>query len=70
MVPKAHDLLSLPDHLLARVLLKTRSWDAEPLKNWARAASTCKRLWELQLPCDPVVREWQSEPFTILTGYF
>ena len=64
MATEVYNLLSLPDHLLARVLLKTRSWYAEPLKDWAKAALTCKRLWKVQLPVDPVIRDWRGEPST------
>ncbi len=58
-------LLSLPDELLAKIALETRDWEEhEPLIHWVEASSTCKRLWELQLPCASVIDSFEGEDFS------
>ncbi len=59
------NLLSLPNDLLASIALKTALLDpVNLLKDWAKAASTCKRLWELQLPLyPPAIRKRESKAF-------
>ena len=60
-------LLSLPDDLLADVAYKTRNWqDKEEYRSWAFAASTCKRLWKLQLPFSIWIDKWENEAPQIL----
>lgn len=56
-------LLSLPDKLLTRIALRTNDQrpGSEPFKDWARAALTCKRLWELQLVFDPTIRKYEGK---------
>ena len=48
-------LLSLPDELLVKIACSRDESD------WAGAAATCKRLWDLQLSSAPVVETCQSE---------
>ena len=57
-------LLSLPDEILAMVALKTRKDRWWPFRDWAKAATTCKHLWELQLPfCRILDVTWNGEAF-------
>ena len=55
-------LLSLPDGILALVALQTREKSDRPLKDWIKAATTCKKLWELQLTSYRVLHvTWECE---------
>ena len=55
------DLLSLPDDVLEDILMIAFRHPVNLLKDWAKAALTCKRLYELQLPFDPpTIRKWEG----------
>ncbi len=56
-------LLSLPDELLASIAKRTHNFRERhnELKYWARAASTCKRLSEVQLCSSQPIHNWKSE---------
>ncbi len=58
------NLLSLPDDLLEDILMIAFRHPVNLLKDWAKAAVTCKRLYELQLPFDPpTIRKWEGSSF-------
>ena len=43
-------LLSLPDELLEAVGTQVIGCDKAGLREWCRVTSTCKQLWDMQLP--------------------
>ena len=60
-------LLSLPDELLSEIALETCKCDDMQFRGWAKTASTCKRLYELQVASDctvAVIRKCKSEART------
>ena len=59
------ELLSLPDEVLALVAPMT-SDD----KTWARAATTCKKLWEMQISACPPLHSWKSEASKVPAPFF
>ena len=72
-------LLSLPDEILARIAEFTHNYCERhnELKYWARAASLCKRLSEVQLCSGQAIHNCRSEASNILhpgctltLGYF
>lgn len=50
------DLLSLPSVLIELVVKQIIRTQEIGLRDWCRAASTCKRLWSMQLPGEAI--EW------------
>lgn len=62
-------LLSLPDELLTKIAKTTHSskFD-EGYRAWACAASTCKRLRDVQLSSISRVKHWTSETSFILAA--
>ena len=47
------NLLKLPDELLHMIASQVLEVE-EGLRSWCRLATTCKRLWSLQLPSEPL----------------